>query len=157
MNIEFTDSSDTIVPGEDSALQTLHFAVPGKPVALQRPRFVKSRGVVYDPSKKDKILWMQKIQHLLPAKPLSKPITVTIHFYCKRPKSHYRTGKYAGLLKPSAPKYNTSYPDLDNLVKFVLDAMNKKVYIDDKQIHEIICNKIYAEEGKTVVTLTETD
>ena len=32
-----------------------HFEVPGKPVALQRPRFVKSRGVVYDPSKKDKI------------------------------------------------------------------------------------------------------
>ena len=55
MEVEFTDSSDPIVSEEETTLQTLKFAVPGKPVALQRPRFVKSRGIVYDPSKQDKL------------------------------------------------------------------------------------------------------
>lgn len=39
--------------------------------------------------------------------------------------------------------YNTSIVDLDNLVKFVLDALNAKAYEDDSQIAVIKSAKFY--------------
>ena len=77
---------------------------------------------------------------------MTKPINCVLDFYCKRPKNHYRSGKYANLLKDNAPKYNTNNKDLDNMVKFVLDALNDKLYVDDCQIIEIKCRKMYAEK-----------
>ena len=49
------------------------------------------------------------------------------------------------MLKKNAPKYNTSKRDIDNFVKFVLDSLNKKMYIDDSQIFEIVCGKYYSD------------
>jgi Holliday junction resolvase RusA-like endonuclease len=39
--------------------------------------------------------------------------------------------------------YNISIADLDNLVKFVLDALNAKAYEDDSQIAVIKSAKFY--------------
>ena len=64
-------------------------------------------------------------------------------FHIKRAKSHFRTGKYANELKPSAPIYHTKRPDIDNYVKFYLDCMNKVVYLDDSQVIELSAKKIY--------------
>ena len=54
-----------------------------------------------------------------------------------------------------------SLPDLDNLVKFVLDALNAKAYEDDSQIAVIKSAKFYTEgEPYTKViirSLTEGD
>ena len=72
-----------------------------------------------------------------------------------RPKSHFRTGKYYGMLKNTAPLHHVKTPDLDNLVKFVLDAMNKVFYVDDSQVTEIITTKEYSDttEGFTYVKI----
>ena len=37
-------------------------------------------------------------------KPFDRPIKAELYFYETRPKSHYRTGKYADQLKFSCPK-----------------------------------------------------
>lgn len=56
---------------------------------------------------------------------------MVLQFVFGRPKSH-RTSK--GMLKPTAPEHFLQVPDLDNIEKAILDALNKVAYTDDKQI-----------------------
>jgi len=62
------------------------------------------------------------------------PINVMISYWFKRPKNHYRTGKYSHLLKDSAPHYCCNKYDLDNLDKAVLDAFTDAELISDDKI-----------------------
>lgn len=117
-----------------------------EPVSLKRHRHRLSGGT-YDPSKQDKDNFIKLITNL-PENKMTKPIKCNLQFYCKRPKTHYKTGKNSGQLKDTAPKYNTNNKDLDNMVKFVLDALNKKLYEDDCQIIEINCAKFYADNSE---------
>lgn len=113
-----------------------------EPISLKRHRH-RLKGGTYDPSKKDKDDFV-KVVGELPLEKMTKPIKCTLHFFCKRPKNHYKTGKNAHILKDTAPKYNTNNKDLDNMVKFVLDALNDKLYTDDCLIVEINCIKTYS-------------
>jgi len=115
-----------------------------EPVSLKRHRH-RLHGGTYDPSKKDKDEFIKLIDNL-PMEKMTKPIKCTLNFYSKRPKNHYKSGKLSSVLKDTAPKYNVSNKDLDNMVKFVLDALNDKLYVDDSQIIEINCSKSYSSE-----------
>lgn len=107
--------------------------VYGNPQALKRHRTVRTGSGIrqYDPSKKDKADFLASALKDRPPKPLDFPIWLNTAYYLARPKSHYRTGKYAGLLKPSAPKHHITKPDIDNLDKFVLDALDGVFWTDD--------------------------
>ena len=81
-----------------------------------------------------------------------------LEFYMPRPKNHYRTGKYSNELKPKAPHIHTKVPDVDNLSKFILDAMNAVFYDDDSQVvglmsHKEYCNDVKNKTGYTIVTI----
>lgn len=115
-----------------------------EPVSLKRHRH-RLKGGTYDPSKKDKDDFIKTIENF-PEEKMTKPIKCILNFYCKRPKTHYKTGKNAHILKDTAPKYNINNKDLDNMVKFVLDALNDKLYTDDSLIFEITCSKMYSEK-----------
>jgi len=114
-----------------------------EPVSLKRHRH-RLKGGTYDPSKKDKDEFIKVIGEL-PHDKITKPLKCQLHFYCKRPKIHYKSGKKSNELKDTAPKYNTNNKDLDNMVKFVLDALNDKLYTDDCLIVEINCIKSYSD------------
>jgi Holliday junction resolvase RusA-like endonuclease len=114
-----------------------------EPVALKRHRH-RLKGGTYDPSKKDKDEFIKAIENL-PTEKMTKPIICILRFYCKRPKTHYKSGKNSHILKDTSPKYNINNKDLDNMVKFVLDALNDKLYTDDSLIIEITCSKLYSE------------
>jgi Holliday junction resolvase RusA-like endonuclease len=59
-------------------------------------------------------------------------------------------------LTSSAPRWYTRNNDLDNMLKFVMDALNGIVYVDDSQIVEIISGKYYThDESRIVCTFTE--
>lgn len=118
------------------------YTVNFEPVSLKRHRH-RLKGGTYDPSKKEKDEFI-KIIGLLPEEKMTKPIRCILHFYCKRPKTHYKSGKNSHILKDTSPKYNTNNKDLDNMVKFVLDALNDKLYTDDSLIFEINCSKLYS-------------
>ena len=114
-----------------------------EPVSLKRHRH-RLKGGTYDPSKKDKDDFIKVIENF-PEEKMTKPLKCVLNFYCKRPKNHYKTGKNAHILKDTAPKYNINNKDLDNMVKFVLDALNDKLYTDDSLIFEISCSKMYSD------------
>jgi Holliday junction resolvase RusA-like endonuclease len=49
----------------------------------------------------------------------------------------------------------TKSPDLDNLVKIIQDAMNGIVFLDDRQITDLISSKRYGPEDGVRVTVVE--
>ncbi len=127
-----------------------------EPVSLKRHRH-RLKGGTYDPSKKDKDDFIKAIENF-PEEKMTKPIKCILNFYCKRPKIHYKSGKNAHILKDTSPKYNINNKDLDNMVKFVLDALNDKLYTDDSLIFEISCSKMYSEgDGYIYAKFMEVD
>lgn len=68
------------------------------------------------------------------AEPLTGPVCFSAAFYIKRPKAHYRTGRFAALLRDDAPLYCATKPDVDKLVRAILDALTGVVYADDSQV-----------------------
>lgn len=74
-----------------------------------------------------------------------RPVFIQITFLFNRPKSHYNS---KGQLKPVAPLYKSTKPDLDKLVRSTLDALTNVLIKDDSQVVNLICCKQYANEGE---------
>lgn len=76
------------------------------------------------------------------------PVIVEMVFSATRPKSHYRTGRNAALLRDSAPSRPTGKPDLDKLARSTGDALvDAGVLHDDSRIVEYRrLAKVYASE-----------
>ena len=110
-------------------------------IAQKRHRF--ARGFVYDPSSKDKKIAIQQIKEQFTGEPYTDALKIKFVFHIKRPKVHFRSGKYANELKKTAPVYHIKRPDVDNYVKFYMDCMNKVVYLDDSQVIELRATKEY--------------
>jgi Holliday junction resolvase RusA-like endonuclease len=93
---------------------------------------------------------LQQSQHPQPLFSSDQPLIMSIVFRLKRPKSHFR-GNQPGpdRLKPNAPSSisSTIRVDVDNLAKFVLDALNQVLYEDDKQIMSLHVTKVLDHEG----------
>lgn len=72
--------------------------------------------------------------------PPGQPVTVTILATLKRPDGHYRKGGElsAAGLRSAHP---TKRPDVDNIAKTVLDALNAKAWTDDAAVIELQCKK----------------
>lgn len=70
-------------------------------------------------------------------------------------KKHYRTGKFSNELKPNPPLSYRIKPDIDNLLKFVMDAGNGVLWKDDSQIYKVDMEKIYSVKGYTNITVVE--
>lgn len=77
-------------------------------------------------------------------------VCVVACFRLQRPKSHYRTGRYAHLLKANAPEFPGKYPDLDKLARSTLDALRMGgAYRDDAQVVALHAVKVYADQGES--------
>lgn len=74
-------------------------------------------------------------------------------FAFQRPRSHYRTGKHAGQLRPSAPVYCDRRPDLDKLLRAIGDALSGVVVTDDARVVEVAAAKVYGTPAAYIVVL----
>jgi Holliday junction resolvase RusA-like endonuclease len=110
----------------------------GKPLVLQRHRHTKWG--TYNPSKQAQDQFVSQLE--LPTDPIPDMLAVELEFCFEMPKSYAKLKD-----KPAYP----SRCDLDNLIKFVLDALNKKLYRDDSQIIMITAIKKYDATAKTVM------
>ncbi|RDD72921.1 RusA family crossover junction endodeoxyribonuclease [Paracoccus versutus] len=123
--------------------------IPGKPQPKQRPRMTRY-GAVYTPAE------TQAFERLVArhakasgAKPVSGPVQVEITSVFPIPKSWTKKRKAESDGQPHVQR-----PDLDNLVKCVLDGLNGVAFADDSQVHSVTSRKIWSSEcgeGKTVV------
>ena len=75
---------------------------------------------------------------------LQGPIALELTIRMPRPKSHFRTGKNAGILREDAPSWHTAKPDLDNIEKALKDALSDiRVWGDDCQVCQVTKKKVY--------------
>jgi Holliday junction resolvase RusA-like endonuclease len=123
------------------------------PVPLKRHRFTRFGSRMYDPSSGDKKKWIRLVREKCKFKLYTHALRIECVFTFKRPKSHYRTGKFRHLIKENAPKDKISKPDIDNLCKFYLDAMNNVIFTDDSQIVQIHASKKYGERNNVSIRL----
>lgn len=67
--------------------------------------------------------------------PIPGPVKLDVAFLLPRPKGHYRTGRFAHLLRDSAPWYPAGKPDLDKLLRSTMDGLGEAgVWRDDCQV-----------------------
>ncbi len=137
---------------QESLLLRIEFRVDGEPVGQPRPRaFARKFGStyqarVYDPGTAEgwkSCIAAAALPHR-PQTPLVGPIRLRLAFAMRRPKSHYRTGKYSGELRADAPIWHIGTPDADNLAKAVLDALTQiGMWKDDAQVFSLHAGKRY--------------
>lgn len=134
----------------------IEFVIKGSPKTQQRHRM--GRGFSYDPSKKDKQDLVAIVQQNAPEIPLSGEIILYLRFYMPYPKKWLRTGKYEGQIKENAPFYCQTKPDVDNMVKLVMDALsNNVIYEDDKQVVHLTAVKYYSKSPRTEIIIRESN
>lgn len=75
---------------------------------------------------------------------------VSLAFWFKRPKGHYRTGKFSQQLRADAPTtYHAQKPDADNLAKAVLDVLTEEGWWhDDGAVATLFVEKRWSEHGQ---------
>ena len=131
------------------------FEVPGEIVGKERPRVNMYTGRVYTPNKtKDyEFLVQQYFKIKYPNyKMLEGRISIDIIAYLKSPKSTNKAKTQEMLENKLSP---TKKPDVDNIAKSILDAMNGFVFKDDNQVSKISVEKRFALEEKAVITVEE--
>ncbi len=108
-------------------------SVPGKPVPQGSLRSFKQKsGAVVTPQAPKVLVYRNDIRNQWgEPKPMEGEVSVTVVAEFQRPKSHM-TSK--GILRKGAPWAMTQSPDIDKVVRAVLDALTGYAFVDDKQV-----------------------
>lgn len=131
------------------------FEVVGDIKGKARPRMNTLTGATYTPNntKDYENLIKQYFKIKYPRyEPIEGRISVTIKAFFKIPKNTSKKNTELMLNGKISP---TKKPDIDNITKVVLDALNKMAFKDDNQITKINVEKIYSETEKIEVIVEE--
>jgi len=138
-------------------MSELIFAIPGDPVPWTSTKQNRRTGNRFLPARQEDAIARNVafINHQLGGDDhdlvfaQAVPLSLDCTFYVKRPKSHYGTGRNAGVLKDWAPKYPTGKPDRSNLEKMVEDCLVlARVMPDDDQNVRGRGEKLYVAYGE---------
>ena len=139
--------------------QEISVVVRGLPMVQERHKQWHRNGVTgqVDPSKGAKRDFLMKIQEKAPPIPWDCPIGLTLRLFFPRPRKHYNS---KGVLRRDAPDWYSPKKrhDIDNLLKFVMDAISGVFIGDDGLIVDARVLKFYSEQPRTemlIQVLTE--
>ena len=122
----------------------MKFFVPGEPVGKGRPRFTTRNGFAraYTPSQTlDYENQIRDAYLTAGGKLLEGPICIGVTAWLRMPGSASKRKKTLMTKREILPEKR---PDLDNIVKAVLDGLNKAAYKDDSHIVSITAVKVYS-------------
>lgn len=140
-------------------MKTVRFTVPGQPKGKARARTVRSGGgksfsytpegtVLYE--NLIKTCYRQDVgQEIFND---GQPLEVKILAFYEVPKSYSKKKKQEML---DGQLYPTKKPDIDNIAKCVLDALNKLAYRDDTQVVRLHMEKHYNQIPRVEVEIKE--
>ena len=122
----------------------IKFKILGKPRGKQRPRMCVRFGkqVTYTPKQTSEYEKLVKASYMAVSKMFFKkgvPLEVSIFAFF--------SGKY------SDSCWATKKPDSDNIIKIVLDGLNKVAYYDDSQVCKVNFEKKYADIPRVEVKI----
>ena len=134
---------------------TITVTIPGEPVGKGRPRFTKS-GTPYTPQKtrayENKVAFLYKLAARGQKFQRHVPVVIEIRAFYEIPQSdskRQRERKLSGAILPCKK------PDIDNVVKAMLDAINGIAYEDDAQVVTISASKAYSERPRMEIRVSD--
>lgn len=133
----------------------ISFVVAGKPQGKERPRFDSRRKITYTPEKTKSYEALVRTSYQVQCRfdpPLYGAVKASIIAYYPIPKSATKAERekmLAGAIKP------TVKPDMDNIIKAILDALNGYAYKDDAAVVEVEAEKRYSDKPRVAVILTD--
>lgn len=130
----------------------IEFTVPGMPRGKGRPRF--GGGHAYTDNKTRDYEQLIRLCYQREAGTYDFPgaVCLAIRVVLPVPKSdsrRTRTDKLTGHIPP------TRKPDVDNVAKVVMDALNGLAWADDKQVTQLSVAKFYGAEARTEVVVAD--
>lgn len=131
----------------------LTFTVPGEPRGKGRPRFSKAGHTYTDSETKayeNKIIAYYRKAHGGTRLADTAFVCVDVIAYLPIPKSATKA-QIAGMAGKSI--LPSRKPDVDNILKVALDALNGVAYKDDAWVHRTSCVKFYSAEPRLEVTI----
>ncbi len=138
-------------------MMQIMFTIYGEPVPKGRPRF-STRGkfpVAYTPEKTknyESDVGMMAKSAMGASEPLEGALEAFIYVTFPVPASYSKKRTEACLIDSEK---HTKRPDLDNVVKAVLDGMSDIVFLSDSQITSIHATKVYGEVAKVEVVVRQ--
>jgi len=121
--------------------------VPIIPVAKARPRFVRMGRFMRAYTAEKTADYEQAIKlYLTQHRPAAVPegaLKIVLTFHMPKPKA------WRGAV------FHVKRPDLDNLVKAVMDAMHGGWFKDDAQIAALSCSKVYSDQPGVQIDMGE--
>lgn len=106
----------------------------------------RHRPIITDDCKRNKE-WRESVKEaaiaVCPTYIFTCPLLLVCVFFMPRPKSHYRTGKHAHVLRADAPFFHTTRPDATKLLRSTEDALTGVLWRDDAQIAVQVVAKVY--------------
>ena len=135
----------------------LTFMVEGNPIGKGRPKFARRGNFVstYTPTKtRDYETVIKEVARKAMGSNelLETPLTVAIYITVPIPQSYSKKRTEACLKDIERP---IKKPDIDNIAKCFLDAMNDIVYKDDTQVLTLHVTKVYGTVGMVEVMVRE--
>lgn len=131
------------------------FEVPGKITGKGRPRVNTITAIAYTPAKTkeyEELIKQYFIIKYRAIEPLEGRLCVTIKVHFSIPKNTSKSKTEEMLNNTISP---VKKPDIDNIAKIVLDALNKLAFKDDNQITKLNVEKIYSEEEKINILIEQ--
>lgn len=86
--------------------------------------------------------------------PIKGPVVLICMFTFARPAAHYYPAnrrRLAPVRRPDSPWQHTQKPDVDKLLRAVMDALTGRAYADDEQVVSATGHKQWGTEGSTVI------
>ena len=135
------------------------FTVYGEPVSKLRARTVRQQtksGKTFTNSYTPEKTEIQEFNVVMVYKSIYRgfgfdadvPLRVVVTFFLQIPKSTSKIRKQrmlSGLVRP------TKRPDVENVAKLIMDALNTVAYHDDSQIVELEVRKFYSDQPRTEI------
>lgn len=134
------------------------FVVPGEPKGKGRPRVENRHGKSIARTPEDTVVYENLVKTVYYQQcqraqfPKGTPLEVRVMAYYSIPQSE---SKKRQAMMESHQIRPMKKPDVDNVVKIILDSLNKIAYHDDAQVVDCMFRKFYSYQPRVVVTIQE--
>lgn len=125
------------------------FTIPGDPQGWQRTRTANGQHFTAPETRayQNTIRWLAKSAKV---QLITGPVSLVVEAFYRIPESAPKKRKAAML---AGEEYPTKKPDIDNVVKNVMDALNVMAWTDDAQVVSLNVTKVWSDNPRVEVSV----